>query len=184
MPLPQENYYTVQDYYNIPEDAHVELIDGHFYNMSAPNRVHQDLLAELILIIRSYIKKNGGKCRAYPAPFSVQLQKDKDTVVEPDISVICDHDKLNERGCLGAPDWIIEIVSPSNTSHDYITKLSLYSVSGVREYWIVDPLTKRVHVYNFEQSNLLVNVYTFQDVVKSGIYENLCIDFSSLDLDI
>ena len=185
MALAQTKVYTEAEYYHLPEDVRAELIEGNLiYNQAAPSRIHQTILSELHTVINNYIKSKHGSCRVYPAPFAVKLREDRKTIVEPDISVICDRNKLTDRGCTGAPDWIIEIVSPSNTSHDYITKLSLYSVSGVREYWIVDPLTTRIHVYNFEQSNLLVNVYTFHDVVKSGIYENLCIDFSSLDLDI
>ena len=107
---------------------------------------------------------------------------DNKTVVEPDISIICDTAKLTEKGCNGAPDWIIEIVSPSNPSHDYITKLSLYHEAGVREYWIVDPKSKYIHVYNMETGNL--DVYSFNDTVKTCIYDDLFIDFSNIDLGI
>ena len=181
MSLPQLKTYTEEDYYNLPEDVRAELINGQFYDMSAPSRIHQEILMELSAMIRNYIKSKGGSCRVYPAPFAVNLLNDKKNIVEPDISVICDPDKLTDKGCNGAPNWIIEIVSPSNPSHDYITKLGLYHDAGVREYWIVDPQSKYIHVYNMETGNL--GVYSFSDTVKACIYDDLFIDFSSIDLD-
>ena len=102
--------------------------------------------------------------------------------VEPDICVICDIGKLTDEGCVGAPDWIIEIVSPSNPGHDYITKLGLYHNAGVREYWIVDAQHRQVYVYNMDNDDLTLNAYSFDDTVRVGIYEDLYIDLSSLDL--
>ncbi|MBO5030998.1 MAG: Uma2 family endonuclease [Lachnospiraceae bacterium] len=184
MPLPQEKHYTVEDFYSMPEDIRAELINGHIVCMSAPGRLHQELSHELDFAITNYIKSKSGKCRVYTAPFSVQLRKEEDTVVEPDISVICDLDKLNDRGCLGAPDWIIEIASPSNPSHDYITKLGLYHDAGVREYWIVDAEQRKIHVYNMHDGKFILNTYTFDDTVQVSIYEDLYIGFPSLDLNI
>lgn len=182
MSLPQLKTYTEEDYYNLPEDVRAELINGQFYDMSAPSRIHQEILGSMYVAISNHIKSKGGSCRVYPAPFAVKLLNDKKNIVEPDISVICDPDKLTDKGCNGAPDWIIEIVSPSNPSHDYITKLSLYHDAGVREYWIVDPQSKYIHVYNMETGNL--GVYSFNDNIKAGIYNDLFIDFSSIDLDV
>lgn len=108
--------------------------------------------------------------------------EDRETIVEPDISVICDRNKLTDRGCNGAPDWIIEIVSPSNSSYDYITKLNLYADAGVREYWIVDPSKETVFVYYLEKTDFKVETYTFQDNIKVNIYEDFSIDFTELDL--
>lgn len=136
----QSPVYTEDDYYRLPENVRAELIDGQFYSMSAPSRIHQTLLIELCTIINNYLKSKKGSCRVYPAPFAVKLFSDNKTVVEPDISVICSPSKLTDRGCTGAPDWIIEITSPSNPEHDYIEKLNLYKHAGVREYWIVDPI--------------------------------------------
>lgn len=184
MSLPQLKTYTEEDYYNLPEDVRTELIDGQFYDMAAPNRIHQEILMELSAIIRNYIKSKNGSCRVYPAPFAVRLLNDKHTIVEPDISVVCDSDKLTDKGCNGAPDWIIEIVSPSNPSHDYITKLSLYHDAGVREYWIVDPQNNEIHVYNMENGNFTTKTYSFDHTVKVGIFDDLFIDFSSLDIKI
>lgn len=183
MSLVQTKSDTEQDYYNLPEDIRAELIEGQLiYNQAAPSRIHQAILGELLFIIGQYIKSKGGFCRVYPAPFAVKLREDRPTIVEPDISVICDRDKLTDRGCTGAPDWIIEIVSPSNASHDYIRKLNLYADAGVREYWIVDPEEERVFVYALEQENLKIKSYTFQDPIKVNIYEDLSIHFAELDL--
>ena len=139
---------TETDYYSLPEGVRAELVDGCLIdNQAASSRVHQTILMELAGTIRDYIRRKKGECRVYPAPFAVKLYQDKQTIVEPDISVICDNSKLTEQGCTGAPDWIIEIVSPSNSSHDYIPKLKLYAVAGVREYWRVDPTKEKIFVY-------------------------------------
>lgn len=183
MDLATTKIYTEDDYYNIPEDIRAELIDGDIiYNMAAPSKIHQFILMEVSTIINNYIKSKGGKCRVVPAPFAVKLSKDRNTIVEPDISVICDPDKFTDRGCTGAPDWIIEIVSPSNSSHDYVTKLNLYLETGVREYWIVDPDKQKVFVYNLENDKFNVETYTFKDTIKVNIYEDFDIDFSTLDI--
>ena len=182
MALAQAKLYTEDDYYNLPENVRAELIEGNLiYNQAAPSRIHQTILMELSGTIRDYLKSKGGSCRVYPAPFAVKLRKDRKTIVEPDISVICDRNKLTDRGCTGAPDWIIEIVSPSNSSHDYILKLNLYADAGVREYWIVDPYKERIFVYRVEQERFAVETYTFQDSIPAGIYTDLEIDFTSLD---
>lgn len=183
MALPQENYYTAEDYYNMPEDIRVELIEGQLIDMATPNTRHQRISGRLYAAIFNYINEKGGNCEVFPAPFSVQLRKADDTIVEPDISVICDPDKITERGCLGAPDWIIEIVSPSNPKHDYITKLSLYSNAGVREYWIIDAEQNKIYVYDMRDNKLVLNHYTFHDKIKVGIYEDLYIDFSAFGLN-
>ena len=182
MPLAQVKIYTEEDYYNLPGNVRAELIEGKLiYNQAAPSRIHQTILSELHTVINNYIKSKGGSCRVYPAPFAVKLRENRKTIVEPDISVICDKNKLTDRGCTGAPDWIIEIVSPSNSSHDYILKLNLYANAGVREYWIADPYKERIFVYRLEQEHFEVETYTFHDRVPVGIYEDLQIDFASLD---
>ena len=169
---------TAEDYYNLPDNVRAELIKGKFYNMAAPTRKHQHILTELINIIYDHIKSKNGDCKVYPAPFSVQLNEK--SVVEPDITVICDKDKLTERGCTGGPDWIIEIVSPSNSANDYIRKSGLYYDAGVREYWIVDPIIEKVIVYDMTDKITNITIYTFNDTVRSNIYDDLYIDFSSV----
>ena len=129
--------------------------------------------------ISSYIKENNGKCEVYPAPFAVFLNKDDLTYVEPDVSVICDPSKLNDKGCNGAPDWIIEIVSPSSKRMDYLTKLLKYRTAGVREYWIVNPMQKQISTYFFgEQEN--ADQYSFDDDVPVGIYPGFTINIGEL----
>ncbi len=182
MPLPQTKSYTQEDYYNTPEDVRVELIDGQFYDMASPNRIHQEILGQLFRWISNYIAGKGGSCRVYPAPFAVKLFDDRKNIVEPDISVICSLEKLTDQGCDGAPDWIIEIVSPGAPGHDYITKLSLYAAAGVREYWIVDPRTQSVFVYYLEQPDFQVEKYTFDDKIKVNIYDGFYIDLADLAL--
>ena len=183
MPLAQAKIYTEEDYYNLPENVRAELIEGNLiYNQAAPSRIHQTILSELHTVINNYIKSKGGSCRVYPAPFAVKLRENRKTIVEPDISVICDKNKLTDRGCTGAPDWIIEIVSPSNSSHDYIRKLNLYADSGVREYWIVNPDKKSIYVYYLEETRFETTAYTLQDKIKVNIYDDLWIDFTELEL--
>ena len=178
MPLLKEQIYTTDDIYALPDGERAELIDGQIYYMAPPRRKHQELVSRFTQKISNYIDSKKGECKIYPAPFAVFLYKDNKTYVEPDISVICDKNKLDDKGCNGAPDWIIEIVSPSSRQMDYYTKLFRYQNAGVREYWIVDPDKGRVTVYNFEIEDTAD--YTFSDKVKAEIYEDLEIDFSEI----
>ncbi len=176
--LAQEKHYTLDDIYNLPEGTRAELINGRIYYMAPPNRRHQTIARELFFSVNSYIKSKGGSCESFFAPFAVFLNKDGTNYVEPDISVVCDPGRLNDKGCIGAPDWIIEIVSPGSRRMDYFTKLFKYHTAGVREYWIVDPEKDRILVYNFESED--TGDYTFSDSVKAGIYDDLYIDFSDI----
>ncbi|HHV12812.1 MAG TPA: Uma2 family endonuclease [Clostridiales bacterium] len=182
MSIPQRQFYTEADYYKLPEDVRAELIDGQIYYQAAPSRAHQEILMELSGTIRNYIRSKSGSCKVYPAPFAVKLKEDRKTIVEPDISVICDKNKLTDKGCTGAPDWIIEIVSSGNSSHDYIRKLNLYSDAGVREYWIINPMKQTIFVYHLEETKFEVNSYTFQDKIKANIYDDLYIDFQDIEI--
>lgn len=138
LPIKKEKY-TYSDYLNWPEDEGWEIIDGVLYNMSqAPSRIHQEVSGELFFQIRSYLKDK--KCKVYAAPFDVRFYKEKEydennviNVVQPDITVICDDSKLDERGAKGAPDFIVEIVSQSSTFLDYVKKLNLYGEHGVKD---------------------------------------------------
>ena len=176
--LAQEKSYTIDDIYNLPEGSRAELIDGQIYYMAPPARKHQRIIGELFSAIREYINRNNGACEVDIAPFAVFLNKDDINYVEPDISVICDPSKLTDKGCFGAPDWIIEVVSPGSRRMDYFTKLFKYRTAGVREYWIVDPEKNRILVYSFESED--TGDYTFADSVKAGIYDDLLIDFSDI----
>ena len=181
MPLLKEEVYTIDDIYALPDGERAELIDGRMYIMAPLSRKHQRISIRLVSIIDRYIEEHKGKCEVYAAPFAVYLDERSNTYVEPDISVICDPDKLDDRGCKGAPDWIIEIVSPASKKMDYLLKLLKYRFAGVKEYWIVDPEKNRVIVYNFTGDES-VNDYTLQDFVKVGIYEDFVIDFGSMEL--
>ena len=177
----QLKYYTIDDIYNLPDGQRAELIDGELYMMAAPDTKHQRLVMELSFRIRDYIGRKKGSCEVFPAPFAVFLNADDDIYLEPDISVICDRDKLTDEGCKGAPDWITEVVSPSSRPIDYNKKLFKYRTAGVREYWIVDPEKNRIMLYDFENDS--VAEYTFSDKVKAGIYEDLVIDFSEISIE-
>lgn len=183
MSLAQQKTYDETDYYNLPENVRAELIEGTLiYNQAAPSRIHQAILSELHLAIGKYIKSKAGQCQVYPAPFAVKLREDRKTIVEPDLSVICDRKKLSEHGCSGAPDWIIEIVSPSTSSRDYVQKLNLYADAGVREYWIVDPAKEKIFVYFLEEEAFQVEIYSFHELIKVNIYKDLYINFSEFDI--
>ncbi len=182
MSLPQERIYTTADIYDLPDGQRAELIDGQIYYMTPPSRRHQKITGKLFTAISHYIDSKGGICEPYIAPFAVFLNEDDRNYVEPDISVICDPNKLTDRGCTGAPDWIIEIVSPSSRRMDYFVKLFKYRSSGVREYWIVDPDKKQIIVYDFVNDDM--RQYTFADSVKVGIYEDFCIDFVEITKDL
>ena len=179
MPLPREQVYTTDDIYALPDGERAELIDGQIYMMGTPSRIHQKLVAQLSRIIGNYIESNHGSCEIYPAPFAVFIKKDDKNYVEPDISVICDKSKLSDRGCEGAPDFIIEIVSPSSRRMDYYKKCTLYAESGVREYWIVDPAKEKVVVYCYENDSDPC-LYSFDADVPVGIYPGLTIRIRDL----
>ena len=170
----KKQVYTVDDIYALPDGKRAELIDGNLYMMAPPNTKHQLIMNDINIAIYNYIKSKGGKCKVIPAPFAVFLENaDGNTnYVEPDISVICDPDKLNDKGCNGAPDWIIEIVSPSSRKMDYITKTNLYMNAGVKVYWIVDPMREIVMVYKASED--AVPVFSrFGEKIKVGIYDDL-----------
>ncbi|ADQ46517.1 protein of unknown function DUF820 [Caldicellulosiruptor kronotskyensis 2002] len=181
--------YTYADYLELPQDARVELIEGVIYDLSpAPSRVHQEIIFELTLIIGNYIKQNNKPCKVYTAPFDVVLieegqdEKQAINVVQPDISIICDKKKLTDKGCVGSPEMIIEVVSESNFSHDYIRKLNLYTQFKIKEYWIVNPNNQTILVYRLKNNEdyLPPEVYTFNYKVKVRIFEDLIIDFTQI----
>lgn len=178
----EEQGMTIEEFYKMdfPEGILVELINGEIYYMASPNRRHQGISMELSYRIKSYIDSKGGDCKVYAAPFDVIVSEKDNTVLIPDISVICDPGKLTDQGCTGAPDWVIEIVSPGNPAHDYLEKLNLYMEAGVREYWIVDPMKQTVIVYNNDTGGFDMTSYTFDDKVKVGIYDDLIIDFADV----
>ena len=190
--IPNKNkIYTYKDYLTFPGDERIEIIEGELFNMGSPSVIHQSLITNLLFEIQSYIKANKGPCKVFTAPFDVILKNDNEEVEEcsniviPDISVICDKNKLSDgKKCVGSPDMIVEIISPSNAGHDYVTKLNLYQKYKVKEYWIIDPRKRSIFVYFLGENGFydLVNSYTFNDKVKVNIYDDLEIDFNTFDL--
>jgi len=187
MALPAEKErYTFADVLTWGENDRIELIDGEAYMMAPPSRIHQKISMELSRQLANYL--DGKKCEVYPAPFGVRLfEKDKDspdnvdTLVEPDISVVCDKNKLDKNGCKGAPDMVIEILSPSTLRHDRFVKLGLYQRAGVREYWIVEPETRTVQVYTLENGILQPRAfYGPEDVAKVNVLEGCFIELAKV----
>lgn len=179
MSLPKTETYTIDDIYRLPEGERAELIAGRLYMTVPPSRIHQEIAGSIYSEIKQYIRNQKGICQPYIAPFAVYLDENNETYVEPDIAVVCDKNKLNDKGCLGAPDLIIEIVSPSSKKLDYYTKLVLYRDAGVREYWIVDPTRETILVYLLEQNEAPV-IYRFTDMIKVNIFDDLNIMLENL----
>ena len=179
MALAQEKTYTINDIYALPDGQRAELIDGQIYNMAPPNFLHQKLVMELSAAIHQYIKSKKGNCEVLPAPFAIFLNQDNQNYVEPDISIVCDKNKLDKQGCNGAPDWIIEIISPSTERLDCGIKLFKYRSAGVREYWMVNPTLRTVTVYDFEH-NEKTKQYSFDDDIPSCIFQDFSTHIANL----
>lgn len=177
MALPEEKArYTFADCLTWEEDERIEIINGEAFMMAPPSRIHQEISVALTSQLYNFLE--GKRCKVYPAPFGVRLfeqdgdaPEDVDTMVQPDISVVCDSDKLDKHGCKGAPDLVIEILSPSTQRHDQLVKLGLYQRAGVREYWIVDPENKTVRVMLLDDSGVLQlhEVYDRYSVAKVNV---------------
>ena len=184
MPLPKESRYTLADALTWDEHECIELIDGAPVMMAPPSRAHQEISGALFAQLHNYLE--GKKCRVYAAPFAVRLferpgdrPEGVDTLVEPDLSVVCDTDKLDDIGCKGAPDLIIEILSPSTQRHDRLTKYNLYERAGVPEYWIVSPDERTVQVSVLTGGRYRVcELYTAQDVAKVHVLDGCFIELS------
>lgn len=175
--------YTVEDYYNWPEDERIELIDGVIYYMSAPSIKHQELIGEIDFILKSFVKKDKGKCKVFGVPIDVQLDCDNKTMVQPDITIVCEKDKFTKQNLFGAPDFVLEVLSPSTRKKDMTIKLNKYVNAGVREYWIVDPKKETVIVYEIGagEEDMQVSFYTFENQIPVHIFQNECIvDFKAI----
>ena len=180
MPFPKDHKYTADEFLKMTFDdssERYELLNGEILSQAAPSTAHQRILGRLFRKIADFIDSNNGRCEAFTAPYDIKI--DDNNVVQPDIAVICDPSKIDEKRSCGAPDLIIEVTS-SNYGRDYVDKLEIYRRAGVREYWIVDPLYERVMVYFFEKSDF-PNIYTFDSAVPVNIYDGrLTINFKDI----
>ena len=176
--IQQQGRYTIYDYYALPEDRRVELIDGVFYDMAAPSIVHQLILAEMTFQLMSCEKEKAlGSCIVVPAPYDVQLDKDIYTMVQPDILAFRGDPVESERCYSGAPAFVVEILSPSSRSRDMMLKLNKYEKAGVQEYWVVDPKYAKVIVYTLP-GEVRLTQYSFHDRIPVGISSGACeVDF-------
>lgn len=176
----QQGEYTIEDYYALPDDVRAELIDGVLYMMATPTFVHQDILLKLVFKLNECMQAHPCDCRLFLAPLDVQLDCDERTMVQPDILIFCDDGKMRKRVYFGAPDFVVEILSPSTRKKDTTVKLRKYIGAGVREYWIVDPDTERVVVYRIEEGELPF-ICGYGDKVPVGISGGRCsIDFTEI----
>ncbi|MCI8440372.1 MAG: Uma2 family endonuclease [Oscillospiraceae bacterium] len=187
MPIPaRHERYTFADVLTWDEGEHIEIINGEAFMMATPSSRHQEISMELARQLANFLE--GKQCRVYPAPFGVRLferegdrPEDVNTMVEPDISVVCDRSKIDKHGCKGAPDMIIEILSPSTRRHDRLVKLNLYQQAGVREYWIVDPDNQSVLVFTLGGHVLEIREdYGREDVAKVNVLEGCFIELSKV----
>jgi len=175
--LALKDSYTYADYkeWDLAEGERYELIYGEAYAMAAPNTYHQLILAELFKQIANYL--TGKPCKVFTAPFDVRLfyaeNGSDDTVVQPDVTIICDRKKIGPEGGRGAPDFIAEILSPSNTASEMQVKFELYREAGVREYWVLNPEKKTLHVYNFKDNAIFPHTYRSTEIAKVGIFPDL-----------
>jgi len=168
----RDGYYTYEDYYSweLEEGERWELIDGKAYKMSAPTLNHQDVAGEIFRQLANFLK--GKKCKAYIAPVDVRLNYDTldDTVVQPDVLVVCDENKLSDiRAVKGAPDLAVEVLSPSNPNHDRVLKFNNYREAGVREFWIVDPIARTVAVNILSGTNYTTHIHGATGNISLGV---------------
>ncbi len=174
---------TLDEYEAVPEDIRLELINGVVKRMQAPSVEHQRIVIGLGFCIKKHIEEKNRACEVFTAPVDVLLteeeNREKPVVVQPDVFVICDKDRIGKQYCYGGPDWVIEVLSPGNSKHDLLVKLNLYLNAGVREYWITDPMTETVFVYQFDAvSGFELRSYRFSESIPAGIYNGelrLCV---------
>ena len=187
--LDNNKRYTYADYLTWADDKRRELIDGFAHLMAGPMRIHARVSTKFGTWVGTFIDKKKGKCQVYHAPFDVRLplngSNDNDRiydVVQPDICVVCDLNKLDDRGCIGAPDLIVEVLSPSSLKYDWNYKFNLYEKAGVKEYWIVDPKAKMVSVFLLQSDGKYDDGTVYECFQKAPvfIFEGLEIDLNEL----
>lgn len=175
--------FSVEDYYALPQEFRVELIDGVIYDMASPGGSHQLMVMGISARIYEFVTRGNGNCKVFTAPFDVQLDCDDKTIVQPDILILCDMEKYTEKCILGAPDFVAEVSSESTRKKDSQIKLKKYREAGVKEYWIIDLKREKVIVYHFEKKEE-PTVYGFDSMVPVGIYRGaLAIDFQKITKD-
>ena len=176
----QQGDYTLDDYYALPEDIRAELIDGVIYEMSAPSAPHQLIAGIIHAKLFNFVAARKGDCLPIISPIDVQLDQDDRTMLQPDIVIVCDRDKIIKRCIYGAPDFVVEVLSPSSKKRDSVIKLNKYMNAGIREYWIIDPVKKTVIVYDFANDNY-PSIYGSDSKVPIAIWDNECvIDFQEV----
>jgi Uma2 family endonuclease len=161
--------YTIEDYYAVPEERRVELIDGSIYDMGAPTTTHQSIAAEIYRQIANFIIDEGGSCQPFIAPIDVQLDGDDRTVVQPDVIIVCNREKIKKQVIYGAPDFVLEVISPSSRQRDCVKKLGKYINAGVREYWMIDPDRRRIVTHLFD-GDTDTAIFGFDQRIPVGIY--------------
>ena len=177
----ENRLYTLEDYLRLPDDQRVELIDGVFYDMAAPTTIHQSIAGFLHKKFLDFVMANKGPCFPFISPVDVQLDCDDKTVVQPDVLVVCDRTKYKNGRVFGAPDLVIEVLSPSTRRKDMQLKMYKYAGAGVREYWMVDPEKKLVVQYDLEHLGIPA-IYNFQSVIPVLIWDSACrIDLGEMD---
>jgi Uma2 family endonuclease len=180
----RQGEYTIEDYYALPDERRVELIDGVFYDMSAPASVHQAIIGELHMAFAGFVRGRKGPCKVFLSPCDVQLDEDDRTMVQPDLLVICDRRKIRRRCCFGAPDLVIEVLSPSTRKKDIRIKTAKYANAGVREYWMIDPDNRQVMTIDLA-NDAFPEIYGFEDRIPVGIWDGaLVVDFSEISREI
>lgn len=166
----KQGEYTIEDYFALPDGDRKELIDGVFYDMATPLTVHQDIVGYMHLEIGNFIRKNKEKCKVFVAPSAVRLDCDKKTMVEPDIYIVCDKDKIKRFGNYGAPDFVLEVLSDSTRKKDLGIKVYKYINAGVRELWYIDVKTRKLLTY-FEGDDYMPTVHPLEGMLGLSIYD-------------
>lgn len=183
--MKQQGEYTLEDYYRISEEIRVELIDGVIYDMSsAPALIHQAIVSDILYALKTYIDKKQGKCRVFTSPVDVQLDCDDKTMLQPDVIVVCDRDKFKKQCIYGAPDLVVEVLSPHTKKKDMTIKLEKYRKAGIKEYWMIDPMQHKILIHCFEKSEMPI-VCGFDSKISVGLFGGECmVDFEKIYKDI
>ena len=179
----EEKEYTYEDLLNMEDENRYEIIDGKLFLMSSPSTIHQEIAGELFVQLKQFFKDK--KCKPFIAPLDVRISGERidkkvKNVVQPDLMVICDNNKIDEKGICGVPDFVIEIMSPNNQVHDTVRKYQLYLKYGVREYWLISPMDKKIFTCVLDNQRYDVEEYKIEDEIKSKIFKDLKISLNEI----